>query len=94
MLSCKEIAHTVSTEDVAPVGWRKRLAVKLHLMICRHCRRYAEQMRALGDAARSVFKAPPEDPSSPEAPDNLAKLQSDILVRISQSPQNQESDTL
>lgn len=94
MLNCKEIARTVSTEDVAPVGWRKRLAVKFHLMMCRHCRRYAEQIQAMGDAARSVFQHPPDEPSSPEAPDNLAKLQSDILDRISQSPQNRESDTL
>lgn len=92
MLSCKEIAHTVSTEDVTPVGWRQRLSVRLHLMMCRHCRRYSEQMQALGDAARSVFQQPPEDPSSPESPENLAKLQSDILDRLSQAPKQSDTD--
>lgn len=86
MLNCKETAHAVSTEDVVPGGWRKRLAVKLHLMMCRHCRRYAQQIEALGEATRATFQHPPEDPSSPEAPENLAKLQSDILDRLSQGP--------
>jgi hypothetical protein len=92
MLSCKEVAHTVSTEDVAPVGWRERLSARFHLMMCRHCRRYAKQMEALGDAARSVFQNPPEDPSSPETPENLAKLQSDILDRLAQAPKQPDSD--
>ena len=92
MLSCKETAHSVSTEDVTPVGWRKRLSVKLHLMMCRHCRRYAQQIEALGDAARSVFQQPPDDQSSPETPENLAKLQSDILDRLARPPKQLDSD--
>ncbi len=34
------------------------------------------------DAARSAFQQTLEDPSSPEPPENLAKLQSDILDRL------------
>jgi hypothetical protein len=41
-------------------------------------------MQAMGNAARDVFQHPPKDPSSPENPENLAKLQSDILDRLSQ----------
>jgi|GEM_PF-383203 len=92
MLSCKEVAHAVSTEDVAPVGWRERLSTRFHLMMCRHCRRYAKQMEALGDAARSVFQNPPEDPSSPETPENLSKLQSDILDRLAPPLKQLDSD--
>jgi anti-sigma factor ChrR (cupin superfamily) len=92
MLSCKEIAQTVSTEDVVPVGWRKRLALKLHLMMCRHCRRYAQQMQAMGNAARDVFQHPPKDPSSPETPQNLAKLQSAILDRLAPPWKQLDSD--
>lgn len=93
MLSCKEIAQTASTEDVVPVGWRQRLALKLHLMMCRHCRRYAQQMQTIGDAARSVFQHPPDDPSSPEAPENLTKLQSDILDHLSKDPKQADSNS-
>lgn len=92
MLSCREVARTVSTEDVAPIGWRQRLSVRFHLMMCRHCRHYAEQIRALGEAARSVFQQPPEDPSSPEIPENLAQLQSDLLDRLAKPPDHPDSD--
>ena len=92
MLNCKETAHAVSTEDVVPVGWRQRLAVRFHLMMCRHCRRYAQQMQAMGNAARDVFQHPPKDSSSPENPENLAKLQSDILDRLSQAQKHPDSD--
>jgi anti-sigma factor ChrR (cupin superfamily) len=91
-LTCKEVARTVSSEDIDQIGWRNRLAVRFHLLMCRHCRRYAEQMQALGDAARSVFQQPPDDQSSPETPENLAKLQSDILDRLSHAPQQPDSD--
>jgi len=37
-------------------------------------------------------RTPPEDPSSPETPENLAKLQSDILDRLAQSPKQPDSD--
>jgi hypothetical protein len=40
----------------------------------------------MGDAARNVFQTAPEDPTSPEAPENLAKLQSNILDRLSRGP--------
>jgi len=49
-------------------------------------------MQALGDAVRSVFQQPPEDPSSPESPENLAKLRSDILDRLSQTPKQSDTD--
>ncbi len=32
-------------------GWRERLAVRFHLLRCRHCRRYMAQLRAIGAAA-------------------------------------------
>lgn len=91
MLSCKEIAHTVSTGDVNPVSWPRRLAVRFHLMMCRHCRCYAQQIETLDEAARASIQQPPEDPSSPEAPQNLAKLQADILNRLSQAPKRNDS---
>lgn len=87
MLSCKEVAHAVSIEDVTLVGWRQRLTVRFHLMMCRHCRRYADQIEALGDAARNVFQQPPE------APENLSRLQSEVLDSLTQSLTPPDSDS-
>ncbi len=36
-------------------GWRERLAVRFHLLRCRHCRRYMAQLRAIGAPARNLW---------------------------------------
>jgi len=52
MLSCREVAHLVASDADAGAGWRVRLSVCLHQAMCRHCKRYAAQLRAIGDAMR------------------------------------------
>jgi hypothetical protein len=39
----------------------RRLEVRLHLLMCRHCSRYAEQIRKLGLAARRLWTGPVTD---------------------------------
>ncbi len=51
MQSCKEVARLVASEELVDAGWLTRAAVRLHLMRCHHCRRYAAQLRAIGAAA-------------------------------------------
>ncbi len=52
MLKCKEVARLVATDELSGAGWRRRSVIRLHLLICRHCRRYAKQLRAIGQSAR------------------------------------------
>ncbi len=73
MRTCKEISRTIASDDLAEAGLRRRLAVRFHLWMCRHCRRYATQMRQLGDMARDMFRERSEDPET------LARLQNQIL---------------
>ena len=54
MLSCREVTHLVATDALATAGWRRRMAVRLHKAMCRHCRRNARQLRALGEAVRAI----------------------------------------
>jgi hypothetical protein len=58
MPTCREVAHAVAGDELEEGSARRRLGVRLHLMMCRHCRRYARQIRAIGRAARDVL-APP-----------------------------------
>lgn len=45
MLTCKElVAHSSDFLD-GQLGLRKRLSVRAHLAMCRHCRRFIRQMR-------------------------------------------------
>ncbi len=55
MLSCNEICRLVAGDELAEAGWRRRLEGRLHLLMCRYCRRYEAQLRAIGVTARRLF---------------------------------------
>jgi len=84
MLTCKEVSHSIATDEVQTAGWRQRLAVKLHLLMCRHCRRYSRQIREIGDAAQGVFGRDSLDSTSRD------RLRDSILDRL---PASQEDDS-
>lgn len=46
MLSCREVTENASDYLVQELGWWTRLQFEMHLMACRFCRRYVEQLRA------------------------------------------------
>lgn len=49
---CEEVARRLASEDGTE---RTGLGVRLHLMMCRHCRRYRDQLRQIREAARAMF---------------------------------------
>ena len=75
MPNCKEVAHLIASDELADAVWLNRALVGLHLMMCRHCRGYAAQLRAIGAAARHQWDSEAVDRASFE------KLQSSILER-------------
>ncbi len=73
-LNCREVTRTLSSDELADAGRRRRLVVRLHLSMCKKCRRYKEQMKAIGEAARKAFRGS----GDPEA---LGRLQNRILKK-------------
>jgi hypothetical protein len=57
-LSCKDLTHLVSQSMDESLPWRKRMAMRFHLMICYRCRVFRRQMeglrRMMGGLQRSV----------------------------------------
>ncbi len=51
MLSCREVARLIASDELVDLGWLDRILVRLHLVRCHHCRRYAAQLRAISTAA-------------------------------------------
>lgn len=47
MLKCREIVDNADQLLDGNISRRQRLDLKMHLLICRHCRRYVRQLRAL-----------------------------------------------
>ncbi len=75
MPTCKDVATAIGQDDVRTLPWWRGLTLRLHLLMCPHCRRYAAQIRAIGTAARSLFR---EYDANPQV---LARLQETILSR-------------
>ncbi|MCG8391571.1 MAG: zf-HC2 domain-containing protein [Pseudomonadales bacterium] len=48
MLKCRDVVDKADAlVDGSPLTRRERFALRLHLLICHHCRRYVRQLRAL-----------------------------------------------
>ena len=80
MLTCNDVAKAIGQDEWLTAPWQSRLALRVHLLMCRHCRRYAAQIRAIGTAARSLFREQCEDPTA------LERLQEKILSRRETTP--------
>jgi hypothetical protein len=78
MLKCREISHLVATDELATGTWLKRLEVRFHLLMCRHCSRYAAQLKKLGVAVRSLWARPVTDEEQQAASRIKERLWSDI----------------
>jgi len=63
----------VASDELASAGAILRLRVRFHLLICRECRRYADQLRIIGNVARDVTRSLAIDTEV------LARLENSIL---------------
>ena len=75
MLSCKEVATAIGQDQGRSLPWWRGLTLRFHLLMCRDCRCYAAQIRAIGTAARRVLREHDEDPKT------LDRLRETILRR-------------
>jgi len=61
MLKCNEVSQLIASGEAENLSWMKRMELRLHLMMCQHCRRYADQLKTLGSLARKAFESSAED---------------------------------
>ncbi len=76
MISCKEVTRTISSGEQEAAAWPRRLMVQFHLLMCRHCRRYARQLKKLGVVARDVWGGDSVDAR------RLEELEREVLARV------------
>ncbi len=60
MLTCRQVAENADRYLGADLPWRTRLQMRLHLMMCRHCRRYVDQIARTIAMLRALPAPPPE----------------------------------
>ena len=75
MLSCKEVARLIASDELVDLGWLERILVRFHLVRCHHCWRYAAQLRAISTAALERGGFGPADLQA------LERLERSILER-------------
>lgn len=75
MIRCREVAHLLSAGEISESPLRRRIAVRLHLMMCDHCSRFARQLAWLGQTARGLARSFEED-------DAVAGLETRLLRRL------------
>lgn len=59
MLSCHDLAHHHASDYIdGQLGWRDRFRVRLHLLICVHCRRFIRQLKLVPKVLRGRDNRP------------------------------------
>jgi hypothetical protein len=78
MFSCKEISHKVSQSMDIRLPLYQRLAINMHLLMCRYCARFSRQLKMLRQMSRYDDSAsmPPELPGglSPDARERIKSV--------------------
>lgn len=54
MMNCKEVTKLISSDEYLSESWGRRLQVRLHLLMCRHCSRLARQISLLKSGSRQL----------------------------------------
>ncbi len=59
MMSCRQVTEVIASDRLVDAPWRRRLTVRLHLLMCQHCRRYAAQLVSIRAATRRLLRQDP-----------------------------------
>jgi Putative zinc-finger len=54
MLTCKQASQFISASLDRPLSLRERLALKLHLLICKYCKRFSQQLHDMRVALKTM----------------------------------------
>lgn len=71
MPSCREVAQRLSREQDELNRGGSRLALRMHLLMCRHCRRYDKQLQWLRANLRRALTRASRSRLSPAARDRI-----------------------
>ena len=82
MINCREATRLISQSMDGRLPWLRRLALRVHLLYCVWCRRYAVQLKFLRQAVRELppenIEAESEKLSSAEKDQMCARLRESI----------------
>ncbi|MGZ8269557.1 MAG: zf-HC2 domain-containing protein [Methylophilus sp.] len=77
LLNCKQTSQLVSQSLDRRLTWKERLAVRLHLLICKYCARFNRQLLAMRAGLKRLSQAIEQDTN--------IQLPSDAKARIAKA---------
>lgn len=63
MMNCKQASQLISQGLDKSLSTRERFALKFHLLICKYCSRFSQQLKALHVAITGMSKSIEDDTS-------------------------------
>jgi hypothetical protein len=61
MLSCKQASQIISQSLDRQLTMRERFALKLHLLVCKYCKRFSQQLESLRVAIKQMVNSTEND---------------------------------
>ena len=80
MLTCKQASQIISQSLDRNLSWQERLTLRLHLFICKYCKRFSQQLTTLRVALKRMNETVENDTN--------ITMSSDIKARIAKSMQS------
>jgi len=75
MLACKEIVEIVASNQ--ELTFVKKVELKFHLLMCKHCNAYVEQLKTMNSQYKKVFKKITETDE-----DHVHQLEDQVIEHI------------
>ena len=63
MLSCKQASQFISASLDRPLTLRERIVLRLHLIICKYCKRFSQQLQTMRVAMTTLAQSIENDNS-------------------------------
>ena len=86
MLNCRQVTRLVSQSLDTKVRWHERLAMRIHLLYCVWCRRYAAQLRFLRRASQELGPAAGETASYKLSGEAREDIRQRLQAALTQDP--------
>ena len=64
MITCKEVSTLVASGSLESTSLTTRLRVRVHLLMCRHCRAFKRQLATLAAAVSALNKGFAKEPAA------------------------------
>ena len=85
MLSCKQTSQIISQSLDRPLTMREHFALKLHLLICKYCKRFSQQVQTLHVAIKTMVSSI-ESNNSIKMPSMAKKRIADLVAAYRAQP--------